>query len=145
MIQEQHDELTIKEEIIEADDANDAPSAQKCPMISNGNGAARQEEGSVIGDAVMEDEHGFYYEMEEEDDEELYKMLEEDVVNPNDKKAQNIVPTKVKTKVNCKETANWIYLLLQSFQFFLYLVAISGGEGEVQVRRPPGRVGNALP
>ena len=99
MIQVQHDELAIKEEIIEADCANDAPSAQKCPMISNGNGAARQEEEPVIGDAEMDDEHGFYYEMEEEDDEELYKMLEEDVVNPNDKKAQNIVPTKVKTKV----------------------------------------------
>ena len=39
--------------------------------------------------------------MDEEDDEELFKMLEEDVVNPNDKKAQNIEPTKVKTKVSC--------------------------------------------
>ena len=58
------------------------------------NGTSRQEDEPVIGD-----EQGVDHDMgEEEDDEELYKMLEEDVVNPNDKKAQSIEPTKVKTK-----------------------------------------------
>ena len=59
------------------------------------NGTSRQEgEEPVIGD-----EQGVDHDMEEEeDDEELYKMLEEDVVNPNDKEAQSIEPTKVKTK-----------------------------------------------
>ena len=101
MIQVQHDEPTTREEIVEADDANDdARSTPKCPMISNG--TAHREDESVIGDAgIGDEERGLFYEMEEEDDEELYQLLEEDVVNPNDKKAQNIVPTRVKTKVSC--------------------------------------------
>ena len=50
-------------------------------------------------DVAMADGEGFSYEAEEEeDDEELYRMLEEDVENPNDKKPSNIVPTRVRTK-----------------------------------------------
>ena len=87
-IQVQQDEVTTQEEVGELEDASGVESALKCPMSING--TSRQEgEEPVIGDEQ---------DMEEEDDEELYKMLEEDVVNPNDKKAQSIEPTKVKTK-----------------------------------------------
>ena len=98
-VEVQHDELTTRGEITEADDANDAQSSTKrCPMSRNG--TVRREEESVVGDAVAGDEQGFYFDMDEEDDEELYKMLEENVVNPNDIKAQNIIPKTIRTKVS---------------------------------------------
>ena len=84
----QQDEVTTQEEVGKLEDASGVESALKCPMSINGTSRQGGEE-PVIGDEQ---------DMEEEDDEELYKMLEQDVVNPNDKKAQSIEPTKVKTK-----------------------------------------------
>ena len=125
MIQLHHDELTSQGENIEAEDLNGADALQKCPVSSNG--TARQEEGS----AVMDDEQGIYFDMDEEDDEELFKMLEEDVVNPNDKKAQNIEPTKVKTKVSCYQ----IVRLLLAFPpyFVLQRLVVEKGKSKFDV------------